>query len=628
MAGRIKGITVEIGGDTTGLETALSDVNKQSKSLQNELKEVQRALKFDPGNTTLIAQQQQILGERIAATSQKLQQLKSVQSQVEQQFQSGQLGVEQYRAFQRELQSTEGQLNGLRTQLQQSQQTMQDLARNTQDLETYFNATGTTVADFADVLGNKLTTAIQNGTASAAQIDQAITKIGQAAVGADVDVERFRTALQQVGEGGSIDQVANDIQQMRNELTPVPSVVDNVRASLQSVEATSSGLTAELKQVQAALRLDPNNITLVRQQQDLLGQSIQQTEQKLDGLKQAQQEVEAAFASGDLGVAEYRAFQRELGQTEAQLSSLNASLQRSQSEQQAVASSTQQLNRFFEATGTSVQDFANVIGPQLASSIAQGRASSQQLERALTQIGQEALGASADLDRLRSALQQVGNGGDLSRLQQELQDIERQAGQTEEAVSGIGDGIKEGIAALAGAGGLAATVQQALDVSSLDTKIEIMFDVPESSKASVRDAINGVTAYGVDAEAALQGVQRQWALNADASDASNAAIVQGAGMIASAYSAIDFNELIQESYEMGKSMGITQEEALGMTNALLKVGFPAEQLDIISEYGTQLHLHIKLPFVEMYILRLPFVLRLVLPGRIANRNNAVRHHKN
>ncbi|MFD2870379.1 hypothetical protein ACFSY7_17945 [Kurthia populi] len=590
MAGRIKGITVEIGGDTTGLETALSDVNRQSKSLQNELKEVQRALKFDPGNTTLIAQQQQILGERIAATSQKLQQLKSVQSQVEQQFQSGQLGVEQYRAFQRELQSTEGQLNGLRTQLQQSQQTMQDLARNTQDLETYFNATGTTVADFADVLGNKLTTAIQNGTASAAQIDQAITKIGQAAVGADVDVERFRTALQQVGEGGSIAQVADDIQQMRNELTPVPSVVDNVRASLQSVEAASSGLTAELKQVQAALRLDPNNITLVRQQQDLLGQSIQQTEQKLDGLKQAQQEVEAAFARGDLGVAEYRAFQRELGQTEAQLSSFNSALQRSRSEQQGVAQATQQLSRYFEASGTSVQEFAHVLGPQLTASIAQGRASSQQLQQALTQIGREALGAGADLDRFRSALQQAGSGAsDLQILQRELQDIERQAEQTTGAVEGIGDGIKAGLAGLAGAGGLAATVQQALDVSTLDTKIEIMFDVPESSRASVRDAINGVAAYGVDAEEALQGVQRQWALNKDASDSSNTAIVKGAGMIASAYSAIDFNELIQESYEMGKSMGITQEEALGMTNALLKVGFPAEQLDIISEYGTQLH---------------------------------------
>lgn len=591
MAGRIKGITVEIGGDTTGLETALSDVNKQSKSLQSELKEVQRALKFDPGNTTLIAQQQQILSERIAATSQKLQQLKSVQSQVEQQFQSGQLGVEQYRAFQRELQSTEGQLTGLRTQLQQSQQTMQDLARHTQDLETYFNATGTTVADFADVLGSKLTSAIQNGTASASQISQAITKIGQSAIGADVDVDRLRDALNQINNGASIDQINAELQQMRNELNPLPTIVDQVRTSLQQVEDTSAGLTAELKQVQAALKLDPNNLTLVRQQQDLLGQSIQQTEQKLNGLKQAQSQVEAAFASGNLGVEQYRAFQREIGQTEARLSNLNASLQQSRAEQQAVASSTQQLNRFFEATGTSAAEFANVLGPRLSAAISQGRASSQQLQQALTAIGREALGASADLDRFRSALQQAGSGSasDLQRLQQELQDIERQAEQTTDAVEGIGDGIKAGLAGLAGAGGLAATVQQALEVSSLDTKIEIMFDVPESSRTSVRDAVNGVTAYGVDAEAALQGVQRQWALNKDASDASNTAIVNAAGTIASAYSAIDFNELIQESYEMGKSMGITQEEALGMTNALLKVGFPAEQLDIISEYGTQLH---------------------------------------
>lgn len=590
MASRIKGITVEIGGDTTGLETALSDVNKQSKKLQDELKEVQRALKFDPGNTTLIAQQQQILSERIATTSQKLQQLKDAQSQVEAQFRSGQIGVEQYRAFQRELQTTEGQLNGLSSQLQRSQQQLQDLAQNTQQLETYFNATGTTVADFAEVLGSKLTTAIQNGTASAAQIGQAITKIGQSAIGADVDIDRLRDALNQMNTGGSIDQVNADLQQMRNELNPIPTVVDQVRASLQQVEDTSAGLTAELKQVQTALKLDPNNITLVTQQQDLLSQSIQQTEQKLNGLRQAQSQVEAAFASGDLGVAQYRAFQRELGQTEAQLSNLNASLQQSRSEQQAVATSTQQLNRFFEATGTSAAEFADVLGPRLSAAISQGRASSQQLQQALTAIGRSALGAGADLDRFRSALVAAGSGGaaDLQRLQRELQEIERQAGQTEQAVEGIGDSLKAGIAGLAAGGGLAATVQQALDVSSTNTKIDIMFDVPEKSKASVLDAVRGIQAYGVDGEEALKGVQRQWALNGDASDKTNAQIVKSAGMIASAYADIDFNELIQETYEMGKSMGISQEEAIGMTNALLKVGFPSEQLDIISEYGTQL----------------------------------------
>ena len=588
MAGSIKGITVEIGGDTTGLDTALRGVNQQSRDLQNELKQVQKALKFDPGNTTLIAQQQQILSERIATTSQKLQQLKQAQSQVEAQFRSGQIGVEQYRAFQREIQTTEGQLTGLSGQLQRSQQELQNLAQNTQQLETYFNATGTTVADFAEVLGGKLTSAIQNGTASAAQIDQAITKIGQSAIGADVDIERFRTSLQQINNGGSMEQVANDIQQMRNELNPVPSIVDNVRASLQSVEETSSGLKAELQQVQNALRLDPNNITLVTQQQDLLSQSIQQTEQKLSALKQAQSQVESAFASGNLGVEQYRQFQLELGQTEAQLSNLNASLQRSRTEQQAVASTTQQLNQFFSATGTSVQQFSNVLGSNLTAAISQGRASSQQLEQALTQIGRSALGAGADMDRLRQALQQVGNGVDLSRLRQELQEIERQAGQTEEAVSGIGDGIKAGLAGLAGAGGVAATIQQALDVSSLDTSIDITFDVPEESKASVRDAVKGVEAYGVDGEAALEGVRRQWALNKNASDEANAAIIKGAGVIATSYSGVDFTELVQETNELAAGLKISNTDALALTNSLLKAGFPPEQLDTISEYGMQM----------------------------------------
>lgn len=592
MASRIKGITVEIGGDTTGLETALSDVNKQSKKLQDELKEVQRALKFDPGNTTLIAQQQQILSERIATTSQKLQQLKDAQSQVEAQFRSGQIGVEQYRAFQRELQTTEGQLNGLSSQLQRSQQQLQDLAQNTQQLETYFNATGTTVADFAEVLGSKLTTAIQNGTASAAQIGQAITKIGQSAIGADVDIDRLRDALNQINTGGSIDQVNADLQQMRNELNPIPTVVDQVRASLQQVEDTSAGLTAELKQVQTALKLDPNNITLVTQQQDLLSQSIQQTEQKLNSLRQAQSQVEAAFASGDLGVSQYRAFQRELGQTEAQLSSLNASLQQSRSEQQAVASSTQQLNRFFEATGTSAAEFANVLGPRLSAAISQGRASSQQLQQALTAIGHEALGAGADLDRFRSALIAAGSGGaaDLQRLQRELQEIERQAGQTEQAVEGIGDSLKSGIAGLAAGGGLAAAVQQALDVSSTNTKIDIMFDVPESSKASVRDAVKGIQSYGVDGEEALEGVRRQWALNKNASDETNAAVVKAAGVIATSYNGIDFMELIQETNELSAGLKISNTDAIALTNALLKAGFPPEQLDTIAEYGTQMKL--------------------------------------
>ena len=116
MANNIKGITVEIGGDTTKLDTALKDVNKTSKSLQSELKEVQKQLKLDPSNTELLSQKSKILKEDIQATSEKLKTLKDVQGQVEQQFKNGDLGEEKYRAYNRELEETKIKLKDLKDQ--------------------------------------------------------------------------------------------------------------------------------------------------------------------------------------------------------------------------------------------------------------------------------------------------------------------------------------------------------------------------------------------------------------------------------------------------------------------------------------------------------------------------------
>ena len=86
MAGRIKGITVEIGGDTTGLEKALKNVNSTIKNTQSQLKDVNRLLKLDPGNTELITQKQRALKDAIGATSEKLETLKQAQEQAKQQL--------------------------------------------------------------------------------------------------------------------------------------------------------------------------------------------------------------------------------------------------------------------------------------------------------------------------------------------------------------------------------------------------------------------------------------------------------------------------------------------------------------------------------------------------------------
>lgn len=120
MAETIKGINVQIGSDTTGLSKALSDVNKKSRDIQSELKQVEKLLKFDPGNTDLLAQKQKLLSDAINNTSQKLNTLKTAQQQVNEQFARGEISEGQYRAFQRELTKTEQELKRMDGQLDET----------------------------------------------------------------------------------------------------------------------------------------------------------------------------------------------------------------------------------------------------------------------------------------------------------------------------------------------------------------------------------------------------------------------------------------------------------------------------------------------------------------------------
>ena len=89
MANRIKGITVEIGGDTTKLQTALKGVNGQIKNTQSALKDVEKLLKLDPTNTTLLAQKQKLLTQAIGETKEKLSTLKTAAQQANEQLQKG-----------------------------------------------------------------------------------------------------------------------------------------------------------------------------------------------------------------------------------------------------------------------------------------------------------------------------------------------------------------------------------------------------------------------------------------------------------------------------------------------------------------------------------------------------------
>jgi TP901 family phage tail tape measure protein len=128
MANRIKGITVEIGGDTTKLTDALKSVNGQIKNTQSQLKDVEKLLKLDPGNTELLAQKHRLLGDAVKETKEKLETLKTAAEQANQALANGDISQEQYDALQREIVETEQALERLEEQANESATAVQKIA--------------------------------------------------------------------------------------------------------------------------------------------------------------------------------------------------------------------------------------------------------------------------------------------------------------------------------------------------------------------------------------------------------------------------------------------------------------------------------------------------------------------
>lgn len=122
MASTIKGITVKIAGDTMDLQKSLKAVQSSSASLQSELSAINRQLKFDPENTVLLAQKQEVLKEQIENSKSALKKLLDVQDQVEEQAKNGEISTEQYRAYQREVEKAKSKLETFTKQLAETEE--------------------------------------------------------------------------------------------------------------------------------------------------------------------------------------------------------------------------------------------------------------------------------------------------------------------------------------------------------------------------------------------------------------------------------------------------------------------------------------------------------------------------
>ena len=146
----IKGLTVEIGGDTTKLGKALESVNGKAKSLSSELGQVNRLLKLDPGNADLLAQKQEILAEAISNTRDKLDKLKTAEAQVQAQFERGEVSADQVRALQREIVATEQKLGQYERAAQETADAIEQLGSASDDVSDNTRNAADGVDDFAD----------------------------------------------------------------------------------------------------------------------------------------------------------------------------------------------------------------------------------------------------------------------------------------------------------------------------------------------------------------------------------------------------------------------------------------------------------------------------------------------
>jgi TP901 family phage tail tape measure protein len=269
MAETIRGINVVIGADTTKLSKALADVNQKSKDIQSELRQVERLLKFDPSNTTLLAQKQQLLSQAIENTSEKLNRLKSVQQQVNEQFQRGEISEGQYRAFQREVEKTEGQLRSLQNRLEETngainkhttawgklQEKLSTVGNNLRDVGQRMQNVGQSMAASfgaaTAAIGGALGFAVKKSMDFEAQLD----RVGAVAGATPTEIKKLEQAALDLG--ASTSKSATEVAQGMEIMAAMGYNTNQILAAMPGIisaaEASGEDMALVAETVSAAL---------------------------------------------------------------------------------------------------------------------------------------------------------------------------------------------------------------------------------------------------------------------------------------------------------------------------------------------------------------------------------------
>lgn len=254
MAGRIKGITVEIGGDTSKLSDALKGVNKEIKNTQSQLKDVEKLLKLDPGNTELLAQKHRLLGDAVKETKQKLETLKTAAEQANDALARGEISQEQYDALQREIAETEAALERLEEQAGQSATALQKIVATGEDMKKL----GGKITDAGEAIMPASAAVTALGVAAvktAADFDTAMSQVAAVSGATGEDLEALRDKAREMGSKTkfSASEAAEAMNYMAmagwktgDMLSGIEGIMNLAAASGESLATTSDIVTDAL----------------------------------------------------------------------------------------------------------------------------------------------------------------------------------------------------------------------------------------------------------------------------------------------------------------------------------------------------------------------------------------------
>ena len=256
MAGtKIRGITIELGADTSGLSKALKGVNTEIKSTQKQLKDVERLLKLDPTNTELLEQKQRLLGQSVEQTKSKLTALKEAQKQVSEELEKTGKGQEQYDALTREIAATERELKEAETAARSFNAATQKIAASAGKVAQKFGTVAQKTKAFSMAAGGVLASMGALVAKTAQEADELNTLSKQTGVSTE-ELQKMRYAADLIDV--DTDTIVGGMKKLKKQLENTNAPFAELGVNVKDANGEFRDITDIFYDTVAALSKIPN----------------------------------------------------------------------------------------------------------------------------------------------------------------------------------------------------------------------------------------------------------------------------------------------------------------------------------------------------------------------------------